>query len=120
MTNFDDIFRSELDENKKKSKMLFGKLLLNMRKNNHIRLYSLMSEVFDTNYSDSILTLIIGDKSTYEMINNKADIDTITNELNIIESGTNIEIKCEEKAKFDMYQFEERLRKEFGKILTIK
>lgn len=120
MASFDEIFISNLDENKKKSKMIFGKLLLNMRKNNLLRLYSLMSEVFDTDYKDNVLTLIIGDKSTFEMLNNKNDIDIINRELIAIDPSYVIEIKCEEQKKFDMYQFEERLRKEFGKILTIK
>lgn len=120
MNSFDEIFTSNLDENKKKSKMIFGKLLLNMRKNNHIRLYSLMSEVFDTDYRDNVLTLIIGDKSTFEMMNNRNDIDTINQELSSIDSAYTIDIRCEEQKKFDMYQFEEKLRKEFGKILTIK
>ena len=120
MANLDDIFVSNLDENKKKSKMLFGKLLLQMRKNNHIRLYSLMSEVFDSDYKDNTLFLIIGDKSSYEMMNNKADIETIQSELKMIDSELKFEFKLEEQYKFDMYQFEEFLKKEFGKILTIK
>ena len=120
MANLDNIFTSDLDENKKRSKMLFGKLLLSMRKNNHIRLYSLMSEVLDTDLVDNALLLIIGDKSTYEMISNKADIETLNQELHMIENGVSIELKCEEKKKFDLYQFEEFLKREFGKILTIK
>jgi len=120
MAGFDEIFTSDLDENKKKSKMIFGKLLLSMRKNNHIRLYSLMSEVFDTDYKDNSLVLIIGDKSTYEMINNKVDFDTIDRELKSIDETISLELRCEEQKKFDMYQFEEMLKKEFGKILTIK
>lgn len=120
MTNFDKIFTSDLDENKKKSKMIFGKLLLSMRKNNKLRLYSLMSEVFDTELNDNTLILVIGDKSNYEMMNNKPDLETILQELSTIQSGLQVELKCVEKVKFDMYQFEERLKKEFGKILTIK
>jgi len=120
MANLDDIFVSNLDENKKKSKMLFGKLLLQMRKNNHIRLYSLMSEVFDSDYKDNTLILIIGDKSSYEMMNNKADIEIIQNELKEIDENLKFEFQLDEQVKFDSYQFKEFLKKEFGKILTIK
>lgn len=120
MASFDEIFTSDLDANKKKSKMLFGKLLLSMRKNNKLRLYSLMSEVFDTELNENTLTLVIGDKSNYEMMNNKTDLESISNELSTIQSGLQLELKCVEKVKFDMFQFEERLKREFGKILTIK
>ena len=120
MDSLDKIFTSNLDENKKKSKMIFGKLLLNMRRNNHIRLYSLMSEVIDTDLNNNALKLIIGEKSSFEMLSSKSDFETIENELKIIDSNLNLELKCEEQKKFDMYQFEEFLRKEFGKILTIK
>ena len=120
MANFDDIFTSNLDENKKKTKMIFGKLLLSMRKNNRLRLYSLMSEIYDTDFKDNTLVLIVGDKSNYEMMNNKTDIDTINGDLSNIEEGIKIEFKLVEKIKFDMFKFEERLKKEFGKILTIK
>lgn len=116
----DKIFTSNLDENKKKSKMIFGKLLLNMRRNNHIRLYSLMSEVIDTEFLNDKLTLVIGDKSSFEMLNSKADFDTIEKELKSIEDTLELELKCVEQKKFDMYQFEEFLKQEFGKILTIK
>ena len=118
--DIDKIFTSNLDENKKKSKMIFGKLLLNMRRNNYIRLYSLMSEVIDTDYENNKLTLIIGDKSSFEMLSSKNDFDTIEKELKSIDENLVLDLRCEELKKFDMYQFEEFLRKEFGKILTIK
>lgn len=120
MAKLDEIFTSDLDENKKKSKMLFGKLLLSLRRNNRLRLYSLMSEVFDTDFLDNKLVLMIGDKSTFEMMNNKTDIDLISQELSTIESGITFEFKFVEQKKFDKFQFEEFLKKEFGKILTIK
>ena len=120
MANLDDIFTSNLDENKKKSKMLLGKLLLNMRRNNHIRLYSLMSEVLDTDCVDKKLIIILGDKTSYEMMNNKNDLDVIEKELKAIDSEYSLELKCEEVKKFDPYKFKEFLKQEFGKILTIK
>ena len=120
MESLDKIFTSNLDENKKKSKMIFGKLLLNMRRNNLIRLYSLMSEVIDTDFDNNVLTLTVGDKSSFEMLSMKTDHETIEKELKIIDDCLSLDLKCEEQKKFDMYQFEEFLKKEFGKILTIK
>ena len=42
----DDVFqKSNLDENKKKSKMIFGRLLINLRKNNYIKLKKLPQSI---------------------------------------------------------------------------
>ena len=120
MADLDSIFKSDLDENKKLAKRLFGKLLINMRKNNHLRLYSLMSDIGDCDFSEDTLTLIFDSKSSFEMINNKVDIECIEKELSNIQENSKIAFKCEEKKKFDKYQFTEYLKKEFGKILTIK
>lgn len=120
MADLDSIFQSDLDENKKLAKRLFGKLLINMRKNNHLRLYSLMSDVGDCDFSEDTLTLVFDSKSSFEMINNKGDIECIENELCSVKENTKIVFKCEEKKKFDKYQFKEYLKKEFGKILTFK
>ena len=120
MAKIDDIFTSDLSENKKKSKMLFGRLLLSMRRNNRLRLYSLMSEIFDTDFVENKLILFIGEKTTYEMMNNKADVDIINQELAGIETGVVCEFQFSEQKKFDKFQFEEFLKKEFGRILTIK
>ena len=120
MASLDDIFKSDLDANKKKSKMLFGRLLLQLKKNNNIRIYSLMSDVIDTDYKDKKLMLIFGVKSTYEMISNPADINTISTCMHEIDGECDVEFVLNEQRTFDCYQFEERLKKEFGKILTIK
>ena len=120
MANLDEIFTSDLDENKKKSKMIFGKLLLSLRKNNQFRLYSLMSEVIDTDCKDNKLVMIVGDKSSFEMLGSKEDSAAVEKDLQKIAPELTLEVFYEEVKKFDMYKFEEFLKSEFGKILTIK
>ena len=63
---------------------------------------------------------MIGDQPSYDMMNNKTDFDTLDGELKKIDGNLSLDLKCEGKKVFDMYQFEEFLKKEFGKILTIK
>ena len=121
MASLDTIFqKSNLEESKKKAKMLFGKVLINLRKSNHIKLYAMLESVNDMDLIDNILQLTLSDKTAYEMINNKTDIEILCSTVSSIQDGTQIELKCNGKEQFDMYKFESRLKKEFGKILTIK
>jgi hypothetical protein len=116
----DDVFqKSNLDENKKKSKMIFGRLLISLRKNNYIKLYALLESVNDTNIVDNVLQLTLSDKTSFDMINNKNDIKSLNEELNKIENLT-IELFCNGKEPFDLFKFEQFLKDEFGKTLTIK
>ena len=120
MATIDDIFKSDLNENKKKSKMIFGRLLLQLKKNSYLRLYSLMSDVADTDFDNNILTLIVSTKSTYDTFNSHEDTETINKMIKCIDNAYVASFKLEEKVVFDSYKFKERLKKEFGKILTIK
>lgn len=117
----DDIFqKSNSDENKKKSKMLLGRLLINLRKNNYIKLYALLESVNDTNLVDNVLQLTLSDKTAYDMINNQNDIHSLNEELNKLDSSLKIELFCNGKEPFDLFKFEKFLQEEFGKTLTIK
>ena len=121
MEQLDKIFaKSNLDESVRKSKMIFGKLLINLRKNNRIKLYSLLESVTDTNLIDNVIILTLSDKSSYELINNSADLSILKEILNTIQAGLNIEIRCDGKEELDVYKFESFLKQEFGKLLTIK
>lgn len=121
MTELDDIFtKSNLDENKRRAKRLFGRMLINLRKSNKIKLYSLLESVCDTNMVDNVIKLTLNDKSSYDMLNNKNDISTLQETLNTVQSGLEIELLCDGKEEFDMYKFESFLKSEFGKLLTIK
>lgn len=120
MTDLNSIFVSNLSEEEKKAKSIFGKLLISLRRSNHMRLYSLLGSVVDTTYGDNVIKLILSDKTSYEMINNQTDINTINQTLNEIEEGLRCEFGCEEKVEFNAFKFKEFLKKEFDKILTIK
>ena len=121
MTSFDKIFeKSDISEEKKKSKKIFGRLLINLRNTNHIKLYSLMESVIDTDLKENIVSLIFGDRTAFDMVNNQKDIELINTTLNSIECGLQCKIECANVKVFDEYQFERRLREEFSKILTIK
>lgn len=121
MAGIDEVFtKSNLDENKKKSKMLFGRLLINLRKGNHIKLYSLLESVNDTDMKEDKIILILSDKVAFEMINNKSDIDAINLILSSIQEGLQVELVCNGKEPFDKFKFEKFLKEEFGNCLTIK
>ena len=117
----DDIFtKSSTNNNEKKAKMLFGKLLIQLRKTNHIKLYALLESVGKTDIVEDKLELTLGDKVSFDMLNNKNDLNLLASILSEIESGIGISIQCNEKEKFDIFKFESFLKNEFGKILTIK
>lgn len=121
MANIDDIFqKSNLDENQKKSKMLFGRMLISLRTSNHIKLYSLLESVNFTDIQGGILTIVLSDKTAFDIINNQKDKDILNETLKAIDDTLSVEIKCDGKEPFDVYKFENKLKEEFGKILTIK
>lgn len=121
MVTLDPIFtKSNLDEGKKKAKMIFGRLLISLRKSNHIKLYSLLESVGESNFQDNELELTLTDKVAFDMINNNTDIGVLVDALSNIQSGAKIKLMCNGKEPFDVYKFESRLKEEFGKILTIK
>jgi hypothetical protein len=121
MANIDAVFtKSNLDESRKMAKMLFGRLLIALRKSNHIKLYSLLESVVDSNYHDNVFELTLSDKVAFDMINNKSDIEVLVTTLATIQNGARLSLMCSGKEPFDVYKFESRLKEEFGKILTIK
>ena len=121
MASLDDIFtKSNLEESKKKAKMIFGRMLINLRKSNHIKLYSLLESVKETDIKEKTLQVMLGDKTAFDMINNQNDLIKLKETLNIIDASLNISVNCDGKEPFDMYKFESRLKEEFGKLLTIK
>ena len=120
MTGLDKIFeKSNLDEDKKKSKRVLGQLLLRLKKDNCIKLYSLMGSVIDTDIKDGKFMMKLADKVSFEMINNN-DKELIGNIISEIENGLGLEITFDEKNVFDAHTFKNYLKEEFGKILTIK
>jgi len=120
MAKIDDIFKSDLSENEKFAKSLFGKMLIKLRKENYMRLYSLMSSVSSTKINDDKLILIFSDKSAYEIVESKTDYDTLNLIIRNIDERFVLKLELQEKKVFDEYKFEEFLRQEFGRILTIK
>lgn len=121
MAGLDDLFeKSTLAESKKKSKMIFGKLLIALRKNGAIKLYSLLGGVVDTDVANNNLLMYFKDQATFDMVNISHDIATINEILSSIDSDLKVEMICLEKNHLDEYKFEEFLKEEFGKILTIK
>lgn len=121
MAGLDDIFvKSNLDENCKVAKRLFGRLLINLRKSNKIKLYSLLGGVSDTIMEDNVMKITLNDKASYEMIMSSGDIKTIKEIINTIKQGVDVEILCDAKEECDLYKFESFLKSEFGKLLTIK
>ena len=121
MAGLDDIFvKSNLDENVKKAKMFFGRMLINLRKNNRIKLYSLLESVSDTKLTNNVMQITLSDKTAYDMINNGDDINVLRDALRTIQEGLDIELICDGKEEFDIYKFETFLKSEFGKLLTIK
>ena len=121
MATFDDIFtKSNLDESKKKAKMLFGRILIGLRKSNHIKLYSLLESVKETDIQDNVLSVMLSDKSAYDMINNQNDLNLLKEALKNIDASLDVSVCCDGKELFDMFKFESKLKQEFGKLLTIK
>ena len=120
MATLDDIFKSDLDENKKKAKMLFGRLLIGLRKTNHIKLYSLLESVNETDMTEDKIILTLSDKVSFDMLNNKNDINELTELMGNIQAGLKVELLCNGKEPFDKFKFEQFLKDEFGNLLTIK
>jgi len=121
MTGIDKIFeKTNISEEKKKSKKIFGRLLINLRKDNHIKLYALMEGVADTDMQDNFLIIKFNEKASYDMVNNTRDIEMLNTILGTIESGVKCKLECLNIKIFDADRFEEFLKKEFGKIMKIK
>ncbi len=121
MASIDTIFtKSNLEESKKQAKMLFGRMLIALRKSNHIKLYAMMESVEDMDLVSGELRLTLTDRTAYEMIDNKEDIQALNNVLETLKPGVKVNISCNGRKAFDIHQFETRLIEEFGKKLTIK
>ena len=121
MATLDDIFtKSNLEESKKKAKMLFGRLLISLRKTNHIKLYSSLESVENSDIVEDKLTLTLSDKVAYEMMNNNNDLSVLNDLITQIQNGLKIALNCSGKDPFDVFKFESKLKNEFGKLLTIK
>ena len=74
MSGLDKVFeKSDLSESKKKSKMIFGKLLISLRKSGSIKLYSLLGSVADTDLENNGLKLIFKDKGSYDQQPEQSD-----------------------------------------------
>ena len=121
MATLDSIFqKSNLAESKREAKMLFGKMLISLRKNSHIKLYSMLESVNDMDIVDDVLKLTMSDRTAYEMIDNRDDIAILNQEVSSLREGTTVQLGCNGSRAFDVNQFETRLISEFGKTLTIK
>lgn len=121
MATIDDIFTSSnLSESKKRAKKYFGRILISLRKSNHIKIYSLLESVDNLDIIDNKMILSFRDKVSYEMLNNEGDIAILNEILQGIEQGVVVCLQNEGKEKLDVYKFTNMLKEEFGKILTIK
>ena len=80
----------------------------------------MLESVSDTDLIDNELNISMLDKTAYEMINNRNDLDLLNSIVDEIEKDTKVKLICNGKDAFDIFQFESRLKQEFGKILTIK
>ena len=121
MANIDSIFKkSNLTESAKHAKMLFGKMLIALRKNSHIKLYSMLESVNNMDIVDNVLKLTLSDRTAFEMIDNKEDLEILNQEVGALKEGVTVQLSCNGNRAFDINQFETRLIGEFGKIVTIK
>lgn len=121
MASLETIFqKSNLEESKREAKMLFGKMLISLRKHSHIKLYSMLESVNGMDIVDNVLKLTLSDRTAYEMIDNKEDLAVLGFEASSIRQNTSVELCCNGNKAFDKQNFETRLLDEFGKILTIK
>lgn len=121
MDAFDKIFtKTNIDENKKKAKMYFGRMLIKLRSENHIKLYSLMESVTTTDLVGSELWVNLADGGAYAMLSDPKDIAIFDGILNSIEGGLRLRLTTTGTKTLDVARFEDYLKKEFGKIVVIK
>ena len=121
MASIDTLFqKTNLEESKREGKMLFGRMLISLRKSNHIKLYAMLESVEEMDLVDGTLKLTMSDRTAFEMINNKEDLLALEQEVSSIKAGTTVELLCNGTKAFDIFGFENRLINEFGKKLTIK
>lgn len=121
MASIDTIFqRSNLEESKRQAKMLFGKMLISLRKNSHIKLYAMLESVNEMDIENDVLKLTLSDRTAFEMIDNKEDLAVLNKEVCVFRPNTTVELLCNGHRAFDIHQFKTRLINEFGKTLTIK
>ena len=121
MASIDTLFqKTNLEESKREGKMLFGRMLISLRKSNHIKLYAMLESVEEMDLVDGTLKLTMSDRTAFEMINNKEDLLALEQEVSSIKAGTKVELLCNGTKAFDIFSFENRLINEFGKKLTIK
>ena len=91
MASIDSIFtKSNLSETQKQAKMIFGRILIALRKSNKIKLYSLLESVESHDICEEKLKLTMSDKVAFDMVNNKNDIEALNVILNDIKSGFTI------------------------------
>lgn len=121
MDAFDKIFtKNNIDENQKKAKMYFGRMLIKLRSENHIKLYSLMESVTTTDLVGNVLKVNLADGGAYAMLSDPKDIATINEVLDGIERGLTLKLTTTGTKTLDVARFEEYLKQEFGKIVVIK
>lgn len=121
MASIDTLFqKTNLEESKREGKMLFGRMLISLRKNNHIKLYAMLESVEEMDIVNGVLKLTMSDRTAYEMINNKEDLLALEAAASALRADTKVELLCNGTKAFDVFDFENRLIDEFGKKLTIK
>ena len=121
MASIDTLFqKTNLEESKREGKMLFGRMLISLRKNNHIKLYAMLESVEEMDIANGVLKLTMSDRTAYEMINNKEDLLALETSASALRPDTKVELLCNGTKAFDVFDFENRLINEFGKKLTIK
>ena len=99
-------------------KTLFGKLLVNLRKQNEIMLIALLGEHTNFNLNGNTLTLISKKEAEYKALTKEENLTILNKIMNEIKSGYSVKVEYkEEKVEKTI---EELLKEKFGDDITIK
>ena len=120
MSSIDDVFDgSKLSASEKHASTIFGKLLVKLRELGKLRLKSLMDAIIGSDMPGSVITLVVSDRNSYDMLKSQGDLNTVNSVLDGIESGTTVVYKLQEKKTYNVFRFEQFLVDTFGRIVTI-
>ncbi len=105
---------TELDTDK----TLFGKLLVNLRKQNEVMLIALLGENTNFNLSGNVLTLISSHEQEYKALTKPENLKILNNALSEIKSGYSVNVEYKEE-KIEK-SVEDILREKFGNDISFK
>ncbi len=121
MTNSNTIFASQnnSDNSTRLAKRIIGRLLISLRRDNLVRIYSLITELSDTKAVDGVIIARVTDNTLYQMLTEQTTAETVNQYLKTIDKGYRLQIELNTKDAFDYAKFKNFLAQEFGNILTI-